>query len=514
MTTSAGSAVANPRLRRLLGVLVGATAALVVLLYLDGALALVAYRWDWSPDEGLYLDQARRLLRSPASLYPAGVVPMPAGYGPGLPLLLAPVVALFDNPLPPARLLACGWTALIVVAAYRLIRRRTPALLASIAASLLLAPFYMSLWYMLVRPDGPMLAFWLWAAVLLLPEQLEAGADRLTLARTLGGAALLLAATLTKPTALLCGAPLVVGWGLVDRRSAQLLVSVMLAGGLTLLGLLQVVTDGRFLRVMGWYRSRDELPGLLLGNLWFFVQALAPILGFLMAVLLLALWSRRRPFRDSALLLVAGGLALVPVLSKFGAMPNHLLPLLCGIVILAGRWCGTGGNGSRPWIADPLVPGLAAALAAAAMLQAHGYLPRPSRVAAATAAAFYHAVEARVRERGKPILVLRPEYAYFVADQPVEAEGSGFHFLLRARAPGTGQVLSGVEAGRYRSVIVTPAVLPAQEELARAIERHYRVIGGCQLSYFYGPASVLILVPRGEAARFEPPPGVRCFAEP
>jgi hypothetical protein len=155
-----------------------------------------------------------------------------------------------------------------------------------------------------------------------------------------------------------------------------------------------------------------------------------------------------------------------------------------------------------------------AAAAATGTLHAHGFLPRPSRAAAATATAFYQAVEALVRERGKPILVLRPEYAYFVADQPVEAEGSSFRFLLKANVPGARGVLDRIEGRRYRSILVTPAFLPAQEELARAIDREYRAIGACTLSYFYGPASVVFLVPRDASAGFSAPPGTRCSASP
>ncbi len=70
-----------------------------------------------------------------------------------------------------------------------------------------------------------MTTLWLWAAVALLPRRLERGADRLTPTRAIGGSALLLAAVLTKPTAVLHGALLVLGWPLVDIRSALALIA-------------------------------------------------------------------------------------------------------------------------------------------------------------------------------------------------------------------------------------------------------------------------------------------------
>ncbi len=94
-----------------------------------------------------------------------------------------------------------------------------------------------------------MTALWLWAAVPLLPRALERGKDALSAGRLAAGTALLLAAVLVKPTAVLHGAPLVLGWFLVDRRSAWRLVGAMSATGLAALGALQVATGGGFLWV-------------------------------------------------------------------------------------------------------------------------------------------------------------------------------------------------------------------------------------------------------------------------
>src|SRR5678815_5055098 len=113
-----------------------------------------------------------------------------------------------------------------------------------------MAPRDFSVWLLLVRVDGLMIALWLGAAVALLPRSLEPGSDALSTRRLSWGAALLLAAVLAKPTAAVHGAPLVLGWFLVDRRSAWRLSAVMLVAGLAALAILQLATSGGFLWTM------------------------------------------------------------------------------------------------------------------------------------------------------------------------------------------------------------------------------------------------------------------------
>src|SRR5260221_8861937 len=76
-----------------------AAAVLVAGGYGVRAMALIHYPWDWSPDEGLFLGWARVVLESPAFLYHKSVVPLPDAYGPVLPVMLAPIVAVFQRPL-------------------------------------------------------------------------------------------------------------------------------------------------------------------------------------------------------------------------------------------------------------------------------------------------------------------------------------------------------------------------------------------------------------------------------
>jgi len=98
----------------LAGAALTATATLlVVAAYLFLAGTLVTYPWDWSPDQGLYLDYGRRVLEDPGSLYPHRAVPFPSAYGPLVPVLLAPLVGL-PRPLEAARLLALAGQRLLV----------------------------------------------------------------------------------------------------------------------------------------------------------------------------------------------------------------------------------------------------------------------------------------------------------------------------------------------------------------------------------------------------------------
>src|SRR6185503_17752761 len=136
------------RWRTLAGLCASAAGIAVLVLYFASAARLVAYPWDWSPNEGLVLDYARRLLSDPRSLYPRDtVVPSPDYYGPTTPLLLAPAVALFTDAWPASRLVALGWAAAIAGGVYALVRRRARRSLALLSAALAFAPLGLSCFY-------------------------------------------------------------------------------------------------------------------------------------------------------------------------------------------------------------------------------------------------------------------------------------------------------------------------------------------------------------------------------
>ena len=477
----------------------GATAAaalVVVAAFARSALALAGYPWDWAPDEGLALDYARRVVEAPGTLYGRELIPFPGAYTPLLPLLLAPLSGDAAAALFAARMLAVAWTAGACAAIALLVRGKAGAAAAALAVALVLAPRDSSVWFLLVRVDGLMIALWLGAAVFLVPDRLAAGADRLTRARLAAGTALLLAAVLAKPTAVVHGAPLVLGWLVVDRPSFWRLAAAMTAAGLGALLVLQWATDGGFLWTMRLWSIHPRQPGLLATLVSMFARAHAGVILFAAATVAAAWRGGAGRARDGAWLLVVGGLALVPALSKGGAWINYLLPLYCALVVLACRLLP----------ALPKAAALVPAALAVALLARPQPLPAPED--AATAARFY----AFVRERGRPLLATRPDLAYFVVGQPVETEGSGLPYLVAARVPGVDTLLERVRERRYRLVVALPYFWPNDPAFEAALSDGYAIVGTCALGYFYGRSEFLLLTPRGDPGAFSPAAGERCRA--
>lgn len=471
--------------------------------YAVHAAALVRYPWDWSPDEGLFLDHARRILEAPRTLYGRSAVPFPACHGPLLPLLLAPIVALFPEPLHAARILAAGWTTVIVAGVFLLVRKRADWPLALASAALALAPFNLTFWYMLVRVDGLMTALWLLAALALLPQRLERGSDRLSWPRIAAGSLLLLASVLAKASAVAYGAPLVLGWLLVDRASAARLCLTLGAGGLAVFLGLQALTDGGFLWAMRLWALMPIDIVFMKTNLWIFFERAWTVLLLAVVGLLVAVRAGARPWRAGATLLWLGGLLIVPAMSMLGAWWNYLLPLLCATVVLGGWfWAVPARPGSRP------LQSLGAVCVAllALWLAASRRFPLPTEEVEATAGAFYAFVSETARSLRRPILAARPEYAYFVAGQASEVEGSTFTLLVRAKAQGMERVRERLEAQAYGLVLFS-SFPPAFSE---SLERRYVRVGTCEREFFYGPTVFTFLVPRDSQVRFDPPPGTRC----
>jgi hypothetical protein len=501
-----------PRARPLLLVATAAAvlcSSLVLALYIGRAASLVAYPWDWSPDEGLYLDHARRLVDRTAPLHPRSFVPFPSAYGPLLPLSLAPAVALLAQPLAGARVLALAWALAGALAVFVLARRGAPPALALAAAALALAPFDLSFWHLLVRPDGPMLALLLLAALPLLPRRLERGSDRLSTARLAAGTALLLAAVLAKPTGAVHGAPLVLAWLLVDRRSAVRLALALGAAGLAALLALQWATGGGFLwvqRVWGYHEAQAGLPGVIASV---FLARAWPLL--LACALALASTGRggRDALRDGGVVLLLAAAAVLPLTRKYGASWNYLVPSLPALAVLAARWWAKGADGR----ALRAAAGAASLGAIALALALTREFPLPSPEDARTAGALYGFVREHTSETGGPILAVRPELAYFVVGQPVEMEGSGFRSLARGGAPGTEVVLERLREARYSLVVLTWP-LPDAGGYEEALARSYGLAGGCKLGYYFGEVTVNLL-PRRDAFRpMRPLAGTRCGSAP
>ena len=504
----------SPRRARL-AVLVATTlavsaSALVLAAYLAHASALVAYPWDWSPDEGLYLDHARRLASSPASLNPRSFVPFPSAYGPLLPAILAPALATPQGPLFGARLVAIAWTLAGALAVYLLVRQKAPPVLALAACALSLALLDLSFWHVLVRPDGPMLTFWLLAAVPLLPVSLARGTDRLGTARLVAGTALVMAACLSKPTAVVHGAPLVLGWLLVDRRSALRLAGSLAAAGLVTVLALQWISDGGFLwvnRVWAFHPSQPSLPLLIVG---YFASRAWPLLLLAGVSLVLAARASRASLRDASWLLIAGALLVLPLTAKYGASWNYLVPALPALAVATGRWWPATGE----VLGVPRAAGGAALLATLALaLALTREFPVPTAEDERTARAFYGYVTAHTRATGGPLLTLRPELASYLVGQPVEMEGSGFFHLGRGKAPGTELVLERLQQARYTLVVVTWP-LPDTGGYQEAAARSYVHAGGCTLGYYFGTVTATLLPRRDLYQPVPNAPGIRCGPPP
>jgi hypothetical protein len=479
------------------------TASLVVLLvFLLNAGALVAYPWDWSPDEGLQLDYARRLLRAPETLYARRAVPIPDFYGPVGALALAPAAAS-GTPVGVARGLALAWTMLALAAIYVLVRRKAGPVLGLACVALALAPLDRSFWLLLVRSDGPMLALWLWSAVALLPAELRPGADTLRPPRALVGSVLLTAAVFARPLAALHGIPLVLGWVLVDRRSALRLIGTMtVVGGVCLAGL-QAATDGGFLWVVGLWGTHELFPAHVVSVTARFLRSVWPLWVLLAGAFALA---GRRERRDAALLLWLGGLLAVPTLAKYGSSWNYLIPWHCATAVLVGRLLA---RPARLTWASPAFGAVLCGLVAVSTMAVSRF-PLPTREDRLTADAFCGFLDAFTRLRGGPVLVTRPDYAYYHVGQPVELEGSSHRYLLMQRLPGTERVLERLEARAYTLVAGQPRFLLPDEPWHSALFRGYAPIGVCILGYYYGPTEIVLLARRGEAVRFEPPAATRC----
>jgi hypothetical protein len=490
-------------------------AALVLVAYAVNALALVSFAWDWGPDEGLFVDYARRLVEDPSSLYPKRVSPYPMIYTPLLAVALAPIVALAESPLPWARVLMALFVAVGLFAVARLVSKRSGWAVGTIAAALALAPLDLTFWHMLVRVDGPMTASWLASALWLVPARLAPGADRLTARRLILGGGWLLVAVAFKPTALVLGAPLIAAWFFVDRSSAWRLSGLVIGCGLGAAVVLQVVTDGGFFWSLGLYRHHPRFPSQVAVLLTMFMKAAWPLALAAAGAFAWALARRRAPWRDGAVTLLAGGALVIPALAKAGAYWSYLLPFLSALAISTGRWLGpaedrgeavTGPPAGRKTATAQLLLGLVAL-----SLAASRPFPLPSDRDEATARFFYGYVGAVAAEG--PLFAARPDYAYFVAGQPVCMAIADLTPLLMARTPGIIELLEGFASRRYALVILSRWGIPRSRLIDEGLAG-YTAVGECHLGSYLGPLRYRLLLQPGLDAPFDPPPGIACRVAP
>jgi hypothetical protein len=490
------------RLARLGDVFAVAVALSVAVAYGFHALVLVRYPWDWAPDEGLYLDCARRLVLHPSTVYGKSLVPYPCFYTPLLFAVIAPAIHA-SQPLAWARMAAVSWTALSASAVFALVYRRSVPLAAATVA-LAFAPFDLSFWHLLIRMDGLMIALWLLAGLALLPREVVRGADRLGPIRETVGILALVAAFLAKQTALLHMAPLVLCWFFVDTRAARrlsLIVAASLAS--TVVGL-EVASQGGFSYANRWWGSHPIVWPHVAMHGWNFAVRAWPVLAFCVAGGVVAQRQGARPWREAALWLCLGGVMAAPAMAKVGALWTYVLPLLPAAAVLGGRWWAAGGPRSAHW-------GALVAAALAAWMAATREFPLPDGTDRLSAQAFYAFIRESAAVRPGPILAVRPEYAYFVAGQPVEMEGTSFGVLAARQAPGMERVLGRLRGAEYRLVISNPDFFPSAGPYAEALASRYRIAGGCILVFIDGPSAYTFLVPKDSPLGFQPPAGTRCW---
>jgi hypothetical protein len=466
----------------------------VFLVYLLHAAVLIHYPWDWSPDEGLFLDYARRLLEAPGTLYPVGQsVPFPLVWTPLLPALLAPVVAWCQRPLAVARLLALAWTVAAAAGVYVLVRRRTTSTLGLAAAALSLAPMGLTFWFMLVRMDGLMTALWIWSAAVLVPDRLALGGGRLSWGRAFAGSLLIVLAFLAKSTAVLHAAPLVAAWLWIDRASGLRLIAAVGGLGALTVAALHLVTGGGFLWVQGLWGDHPWRFNFVPGLLRIVAKDTLLPLAAGAAAAVLATRAGDKRWREAALPMLIGALLIVPALGKYGSSSNYLVPVAAAVAVLVGRWLGAWAEAAASQTARAQRAALAAAACAlvALLTLAMNRFPLPTPRDEQASAAFY----SFVTERGAPILALRPDYAYYLLHQPVEVEGSSYVLMRRAGVPGIDVVSRRVEERYYRTIVFAEGSWFV-DEIRADLERHYRLEGRVALGYFFGPKVWVILAPR------------------
>jgi hypothetical protein len=498
--------VTEPRpsaIPRVVAVAAALTAATATLIYAAGAAILIRYPYEWDPSEGGALDGAWRLIHDPAQLYPHGtVVPSPLPLPPLQALLHVPFVLASGADLRGPRVLSALIVVAILAAMYLLVRRAGGSrLVACVTAATLLAGLGDSFWLMLVRVDGLMIALLLWAAVVGLPRQLGRGADALSVRRALATAALLVLACLAKPSAALHGAPLVLVWALVDRRSCARLIAATLALGVGVAGALDLATHGGFVAANRLWTLHGESAAQAVDLAGRFATSQAPLVAALVVVAVVAWRAGARPLGDPAWALYLGGAFGLALLGKFGAWTSYLLLWVAAHGVLLGRLTARAGK-------ETLGLALAALVILCGLLRSSFPVPTAQNRASAQ---FLAGV---VRARGAPLLASKLESLYVAVGQDAEIESDGFVFLMHAHAPGIERIFERLDGARYRTVVVHANGLPLQ--LMRLLGAHYTLVAACDIGFWHATYRYAIWVPRADAASLvlTPPPDAACAIRP
>ncbi len=217
---------------------------------------------------------------------------------------------------------------------------------------------------------------------------------------------------------------------------------------------------------------------------------------------------------ESAWLLVIGGGALLPLTAKGGASEVYLLPLVAAVATLGGRLFGRAETGQdvRPTDTAHAAAGPTLATIAALLLLALHPARNPTRQDELTARFFYDYVLAHSSRVGRRLFAAMPNWAYFLAGQPLDVQGSDLPYLVEGNVTGTEGILRRVVARDYGIIVMFAEVWPPKQEWQDALRYHYALAGACRLGYNYGTVyQQLLFLPRGEPHDFEPPEGARCW---
>ncbi len=134
-------------------------------------------------------------------------------------------------------------------------------------------------------------------------------------------------------------------------------------------------------------------------------------------------------------------------------------------------------------------------------LALHGRFPLPNSADEATARSLYSYIDRFVRENGGPLLAIRPEFAYVIARQDVEMEGSCYLHLARNRAPGAELVTGRLGQATYTLVVMS---WPMPDDAIAELKRSYTFARACRVGYYYGQTPVALFTRDDRFTPLEP----------
>ena len=357
-----------------------------------------------------------------------------------------------------------------------------------------------------------MVALWLAAAAVLLPPRRSSAGPR-TRSPPAGwppGPPLLLAAVLVKPTAVLHGAPLVLGWFLVDRRSAWRLVAALAASGLAALGRCSCATGGGFLWATPPLGPAPRRPSRARRSCRSCASARS-----VWPILVLALGRLRRgrprrgasPARAGAAAAGRGAGRRAPPWASTAPRGTTSSPSRGpgrGDRLVVGAAARRPGRGAGAAVATPAVGALVASCS-----RRPGVFPLPTAARRGDRPAPSTASRSDVSRGGRAARFLvepaRPRLLPRQAarrDRGLELPHAG------PPAPPAPSASRPASSAPYSLVVGTWPLAP--RPLAEARQTGYRYVGACRLGFYFGPVLTRVYVRRDLPFTLPASQGARC----